>query len=120
MISEKKLKEIANYYVKHGKEKTIEAFDLKEETYNRHMRSIKKHGLLDFDRDRILKMIKDNYTDKELQAIANGGRILAGVEKVPIISFEGQRVRIGAITDTHIGHVKFDEKRLFQGQTRSR
>ena len=35
-----------------------------------------------------------------------GGRILPGLGKVPIISFEGQRIRIGVMSDTHIGHQK--------------
>jgi predicted phosphodiesterase len=61
-----------------------------------------------------LRKILDQYTQKELQAIAEGGRILPGIDKVPIISFEGKRIRFGAISDTHIGHQMFDEARLFQ------
>jgi predicted phosphodiesterase len=61
-----------------------------------------------------LKIIAEIYSEDELKAIAKGGRILPGIEPVPIISFEGERIRIGAITDTHIGHKKFSEKRLYQ------
>jgi len=62
----------------------------------------------------ILKRIGELYTDKELKAIAEGGRIIPGAEKVPIIDFDGMHIRIGAITDTHIGHQRFSEDRLFQ------
>ena len=67
-----------------------------------------------FNPNSILKKISEMYTDSELQAIAHGGRILPGLEKVPIISFEGQHIKIGVITDTHIGHQKFSKERLMQ------
>ena len=62
----------------------------------------------------VLNKIADLYTDKELRAISEGGRIMPGAENVPIIDFSGQHIRIGAITDTHIGHKRFSEDRLFQ------
>jgi predicted phosphodiesterase len=68
----------------------------------------------DFNPNATLKKIQELYSDKELMAIANGGRILPGLEKVPIISFEGKHIKIGVLTDTHIGHQKFSEDRLFQ------
>jgi predicted phosphodiesterase len=37
---------------------------------------------------------------------------MPGLKKVPIINFTGERIRIGAITDTHIGHKRFSEERL--------
>lgn len=114
MVSNEKLKEIAVFYTKNGKDETINAYGLTEETYNRYMRTIHSEDLLDYSKNKVLQKIVDNYTDSELKAIANGGRILPGAEKVPIVSFEGEHIRIGAITDSHIGHLKFDENRLFQ------
>jgi len=55
----------------------------------------------------ILKKIGEKFTQMELQAIANGGRLMPGMAKVPIVSLSGQHVRIGAITDTHIGSKYF-------------
>lgn len=62
----------------------------------------------------ILKKIGEKFTSLELQAIANGGRLLPGMAKVPIVSFEGTHIKIGAITDTHIGSKYFKKERLFQ------
>lgn len=107
-----RIKEVYLYYTANGRKKTLEQFSIKEDTLDRYLRYGKQNGTLTINKN--LKKIIENFTEKELEAIANGGRILPGVEKVPIISFEGQRIRIGAITDTHIGHLKFDENRLFQ------
>lgn len=68
----------------------------------------------DFKNNNILEQIGRMYTQQELQAIAKGGRIIAGAEPVPIISFEGHHLRIGYLGDTHIGHKHFSENRLFQ------
>lgn len=62
----------------------------------------------------ILKKIGEKFSPLELQAIANGGRLLPGMAKVPIVSFEGTHIRIGAITDTHIGSKYFKRERLIQ------
>lgn len=62
----------------------------------------------------VLKKISEMYTDNELRAIAEGGRIVPGAEKVPVIDFSGNHIRIGVITDTHIGHKQFSEDRLMQ------
>jgi len=62
----------------------------------------------------ILKKIGEKFTSLELQAIANGGRLLPGMTKVPIVSFTGTHIKIGAITDTHIGSKYFKRERLIQ------
>jgi len=97
-----------------GKEATLKQFNLTEETFNRYMRFAKQHDIPTVDRGKILSQIVQNYSDKELEAIAKGGRIVPGYAKVPIISFEGQHIRVGAISDTHIGSVDFHESRIFQ------
>lgn len=66
------------------------------------------------DKESVLKKIADQYTPTELSAIANGGRIMPGYTKVPIINFDGTRIRIGVIGDTHIGSQYFKKERLFQ------
>lgn len=65
-------------------------------------------------RNKVLDKIIEIYSESELLAISKGGRIIAGLDKVPIISFEGQHLKIGVITDTHIGHLNFSKERLFQ------
>jgi hypothetical protein len=114
MIGEQKAKEIAAFFVAHGKSETMKAYGYSEETLSRFLREAKKYGLPEIDKSKILSQIADTYTDAELKAIANGGRIVPGMTKVPVIDFDGERIRIGAITDTHIGSKQFAESRLFQ------
>lgn len=89
-------------------------FGLPEETLNRYIREAKKRGIVTTDKTKIMSQIAQNYSDKELEAIAKGGRIVPGYGKVPVISFEGQRIRVGAMTDTHIGSVKMPPERIYQ------
>ena len=114
MVSEERITEIIKYFASNGRKKTLENFNLKEDTLDRYVRKARIEGTLDLSKNKNLQQILENNTDSELAAIARGGRILPGIEKVPIISFEGEHLRVGAITDTHIGHLKFDENRLFQ------
>lgn len=113
-ISKENLQKVIAVLLSEGKDAVLTQFHLSEETFNRYMRRAKEYGISTVDRGKIIAQIVQNYTDKELEAIARGGRIVPGYTKVPIISFEGERIRIGAITDTHIGSVDFHEERLYQ------
>lgn len=113
-ISKENIQKIIAVLLSEGKESVLTQFNLSEETFNRYMRKAKEYGITTVDRGKIIAQIIQNYTDKELEAIAKGGRIVPGYAKVPIISFEGKRIRVGAITDTHIGSVDFHEERLYQ------
>jgi len=53
----------------------------------------------------ILLKIKNSYTKKELEAIANGGRLMPGQTRVPIVDFSGDRIRFGYMTDSHLGSI---------------
>ena len=102
-----------------GQEETSRLLGLKMETLSRLMRFKNKYLKEEmpeekFVASKLLEKIGNLYSQKDLQAIANGGRILPGIERVPIISFEGKHIKIGVITDTHIGHQKFSADRLFQ------
>lgn len=116
-VSYKRAKEIRDVVESVGMEESIKQLKISKETIKRALRAFKSEegGIhKDFNPNATLKKIQEIYSEKELQAIANGGRILPGLEKVPIISFEGKRIRIGAFGDTHIGHQKFSEDRFFQ------
>lgn len=114
MIKEKKAKEIAAYHLANGKSETMKAYGYSEETLNRFLREAKKYGVPEVDKSKLLSQIADTYSDAELKAIAHGGRIVPGMAKVPVIDFDGERISIGVITDTHIGSKQFSESRLFQ------
>ena len=61
-----------------------------------------------------LQEIAQRYSEKELKAIAAGGRLVPGLAKVPVVDFSGQHIRFGAFGDTHIGSIYFDEGMYFQ------
>jgi len=114
MINKDKAKEIVAFMLQNGKEATMEVYSLSEETYNRYMREAKSYNIPLIERGKVVEQILQNYTDKELEAIAKGGRIVPGYSKVPIVNFDGERVRVGALTDTHIGHKNMPPERIFQ------
>lgn len=121
--SEKRLKEIYEAKQNYGLEEAAKKLGLAvmtvksrgEEYKSRYLnKQTDKKNEKDFSKNSVLAKIASSYSDKELQAIANGGRILPGIDKIPIISFSGKRIRIGCISDTHIGHQQFAEERLYQ------
>ena len=113
-ISNKKLKEAVNYYTSHGEEKTCDHFGFNQETMARYLRIAKERGITGEDHNRVMRQIRELYNNDELKAIANGGRIVPGTSKVPIINFDGKRIRVGHITDTHIGSSYFNDNRINQ------
>lgn len=113
-ISDKKLQETINHYVKHGDEKTCEQFGINTETLGRYLREARARSITGNDMNRTLREISEMFSEDELKAIAKGGRIMPGVAKVPIINFDGKRVRVGHITDTHIGSSYASNSRIFQ------
>ena len=78
---------------------------------NKHSTEFKS---IEPNKEMVLRQIADMYTSSELQAIAHGGRLLPGYGKVPIISFTGDRIRIGAFGDTHIGSKYTPKDRILQ------
>jgi predicted phosphodiesterase len=97
-----------------GKESVLSQFNFTEETFNRYLRLAKEYGISTVDRGKVISQIIQNYSDKELEAIAKGGRIVPGYGKIPIISFEGDHIRVGAMTDTHLGSIKMPPERIYQ------
>jgi len=113
-VNKEYLQKLVAVFLSEGKDAVLKQFDIPEETFNRYIRRAKQFGISTIDRGSVMSQIAQNYTDKELEAIAKGGRIIPGYAKVPIVSFDGERIRLGAITDTHIGSVDFHEERLYQ------
>jgi len=117
--STKRVEEIGKLVELIGVDEAVKQLNISRESVRRANRLFREGNKeieksKDFNPNATLKKIQEIYSEKELQAIACGGRILPGLEKVPIISFEGKRIRVGAFGDTHIGHMKFSEDRMFQ------
>ena len=111
----KKAVEVFHYASSVGAKKAREEFSLSDETFKRYMRAVRNEkGWVLSPRSASLNKISEIYSDKELQAIAKGGRLVPGMTPVPIISFEGQRIRFCAISDTHIGSKQSSRDRIFQ------
>jgi len=109
MISEKKALESVLYSVINNDEEAIKHFKINPETLTRYKRLIKeKYQIEQLDQPNNLKKIRELYSDKELSAIANGGRIIPGKDKVPIIDFDGEYIKFGVISDTHYGSIYSD------------
>ncbi len=113
-LSTEYLQKIISVYLSEGEIEALKQFSLTKETFNRYLREARKRGLSTTDKGKIISQIVQNYTDKELEAIAKGGRIVPGYGKVPIVSFDGERIRVGAMTDTHLGHIKMPPERIYQ------
>jgi len=104
--TDKRAAEIARYALEHGDALACADFGLTEETLGRYKR-LTKNADSSFEVTATLKTIQAQYTDKELKAIAKGGRLLPGQQRVPIVSFDGDVTTLGFITDTHIGSIYF-------------
>lgn len=112
-ISDKKLHFIAALVSTYGKEKAAELLSVKPNTLARRIREAKERGIYT-EKSRYLDKISEQYSEKELQAISAGGRVAPGQPKVPIVSFEGERIRIGALTDTHLGSIYTNPDYVYQ------
>ena len=113
-ITDERLQEIMDYYISKGNKVTCEHYGFNEETLNRYLRLAKKKGVQGRDSNKVMREIKERFTADELQAIAKGGRIMPGIANVPIINFGGKRIRIGHMTDTHIGSLHTNQDRVYQ------
>ena len=114
MVSDKKLADVSAYYKIHGKKKTQKFFNLSDESISRYLRRAKEHLVDDVKPSDVLRRISEKYTAKELQAIASGGRLVPGMAKVPVISFEGKRIRFCLSGDWHLGSLFTDPDRIYQ------
>ena len=113
-ITNGRLQEIVNYYLKHGGEVTAEYFSISKETLSRYLRKAKNKNIHGNNLNKILRDIQELYSEEELKSISKGGRIVPGMSRVPTIDFDGERVRVGHITDTHIGSSFSEDGRLMQ------
>lgn len=109
MISKEKLHEIVEYGLRNGEDAALVAYNIPKETMNRYRREYKKHFGNTAD---LLMQLKQQYTDEELSAIARGGRIIPGAKKAPIVSFDGDVITFGIMTDNHCGSIYSDDSHV--------
>jgi predicted phosphodiesterase len=105
MVSKGKILEIISFYLDKGKEETLTAYSLSEETFNRYYREYKKQFGSSID---LYSQLKDRFTVDELKALASG----TGKEtdsRTQVINFDCEEIVFGALTDSHIGSKYTDE-----------
>lgn len=91
---------------------TAELFNLKESTVKRRVRKdsdiekVKTRNDI-VTTDSTLAKIAEIYSDKELKLLAGGG-IPMEYKHTPVHNFDGEVVKVGYLTDTHIGSVYTD------------
>ena len=115
--TDKRLIEISEAYNKYGEIKAAEVLGITVEGLKRRIREAKNRDIYKQSatstQAKYLDKILETYTEAELKIIANGKTQILEKSKKLDINFNGTRVKIGVITDTHIGHEKFIEQRLF-------
>lgn len=113
MISKNKVNEIINYALLNGSKKTLETFNLTQETFNRYIREYRK---VNEGSENILNVIEmnDRFSSKELEVILKGSennykKINNGISR----NFDGDEIVFGVLGDTHIGSKYFNEQDLY-------
>jgi predicted phosphodiesterase len=98
--------EIVAYAEEHGDKKACEVFGLRSSSLNRYRTMVSKPEDVP---NKLLKDIGVKFSPKELEAISRGrGLGLVTAPKVDI-NFDGDRIKFGYITDTHLGGVYYNE-----------
>ena len=105
MVSKGKILEIISFYLDKGKEETLTAYSLSEETFNRYYREYKKQFGSSID---LYSQLKERFTVDELKAIASGTRKETD-SRTQVINFDCEEIVFGALTDSHIGSKYTDE-----------
>lgn len=110
MISNSKVKKIIEYFLINGEQKTLSNFKVNSSTLERYKRIYKENVSDNLDYRLVLQKIGERYTEQELRAISEGGRLIPGQTKVPVIDFEGEHIKFGFLTDTHFGSIFFKQE----------
>lgn len=116
-ITKERVLEVVGYYLINGKKATLEAYNFeREDTLRRYIDTAKKeYGFKDITTQQTIQKIINEYSPKELLAISKGGRVLPGGKtKTPIVNFDGDKICIGVLSDTHLGSAYTDNDLVLQ------
>jgi predicted phosphodiesterase len=93
-----------------------EELGIKKESVRRAVRAYRSNPdnkQIDTDMNSTLRKLVQRYSPEELAQIADGHQLQ--IEKYnPIHNFEGETVRLGVLTDTHIGSKYTEEERIYE------
>jgi predicted phosphodiesterase len=100
-----KLSELMLYALSHGEKATMDQYRLPEETWNRYKREYRKHFGDGID---ALVKLKDQFSDEEIRMLSTGSR--PNPHSTVSHSFSGTSLRLGIMSDNHLGSVYSDPK----------
>ena len=107
--SKDRVKEVVEYSLKNGINKAVEVFDITESTLQRYKSMYTEFGFsYEPDKHDYLRMISERYDPEELKLIAKSQSDFVN-KKVRKVDFEGDSVKIGFLTDTHMSSIYFKE-----------
>lgn len=113
--TDKRILELITFASVHGNKATCEHFGIADSTLRRRKRDARERGLeVPALENKYLKEIEENYTDEEIKTIARGGRVMPGMDKIPRLNFDGDTIKFGAMSDTHMGSIYFQEYHYFK------
>lgn len=107
----KRLESVIDYATERGDAAACRDLGLTAESLARYRREY-AHMDTSANTKRLLQQIRESYTPEELRAIASGGRVTPGQPKVPLVTFDGDCLTFGHITDTHMGGIYYQERYL--------
>jgi predicted phosphodiesterase len=104
--------EVVDYALEHGDEAARDAFNVNQESLSRYKREYRKLDG-DLERRKLVRQMVETFSEKELRAIVRGGAVNPYfTRRVPPIDFDGDKVRLGVMGDTHWGS-KFSPPELY-------
>ena len=118
MFSQTRTLEIYEIYKKSGSyDQAGRELGISKESVRRAVRMVnnkdKKKEQFDSSLDSTVSKLIERYTPEELKLIANGFQLQTETYK-PIHNFNGQPVKIGVLTDLHIGSKYTESERIYE------
>jgi len=109
-VGKERVTEVIDYAMAHGDSRASEVYGLPISTLERYRRKYKEIYGEGAD---ILLALKKRFTDTELKAMLSSSRIKPHEGKPISISENCEILRIGVLSDTHIGHKEFKQEYLY-------
>jgi predicted phosphodiesterase len=107
---DKRIIEVVNFALENGDAEACEVHGIKQESLSRYKREYRKR-FGEIKRRQVVEQILSQYSDAELKAIAKGGLGIQGSRR-SVVTRDGETIKFGFLTDTHIGSKYFHRENL--------
>lgn len=105
--SDMRVREVVAFSLERGDEAALKRFLINEETLSRYKRVYKRQfgeGAM------VLAQLENQFTVDELRVIAKSGKVRPTNAVVKELTFTGEVVKFGVLSDTHIGSIYFKDE----------